>query len=174
MGPGPGAYLQATTRPGAKLPHAWLVGTDGKRVSTLDVIGGDKFTVLTGLSGQAWVQAANALDLPFLRTVVVGEPGYQDPYHYWHKIREIDEAGVLLVRPDGYIAYRSSTPVWDADIATELLADALSGVLARPVTTARPPPRNPPSSDPQGSAGTGWCAGRAQAHPNQPIGPPDQ
>ena len=82
------------------------------------------------------MQAANALDLPFLRTVVVGEPGYQDPYHYWHKIREIDEAGVLLVRPDGYIAYRVSTPVWDADTATELLADALSGVLARPVTTA--------------------------------------
>ena len=25
-------YLQATTRPGAKLPHAWLVGTDGRRV----------------------------------------------------------------------------------------------------------------------------------------------
>jgi 2,4-dichlorophenol 6-monooxygenase len=132
----PELYLQATTRPGAKLPHAWLVGTDGKRVSTLDVTGGDKFTVLTGLSGQAWVQAANALDLPFLRTVVVGQPGYQDPYHYWHKIRGIDEAGVLLVRPDGYIAYRVSTPVWDADTATELLADALSGVLARPVTTA--------------------------------------
>ena len=32
-------YLQATTRPGAKLPHAWLVGADGHRVSTLDVTG---------------------------------------------------------------------------------------------------------------------------------------
>ena len=32
-------YLQATTRPGAKLPHAWLVGADGRRVSTLDVTG---------------------------------------------------------------------------------------------------------------------------------------
>jgi 2,4-dichlorophenol 6-monooxygenase len=127
-------YLQATTRPGAKLPHAWLVGADGKRVSTLDVVGGDKLTVLTGLSGQAWVQAARVLDLPFLRTVVVGEPGYEDPYCYWARAREIDEAGVLLVRPDGYVAYRVSTPVYDATQATDLLAQALSTVLARPVT----------------------------------------
>ena len=51
-------YLQATTRPGAKLPHAWLVGADGHRVSTLDVTGKGKMTLLTGLSGQAWKHAA--------------------------------------------------------------------------------------------------------------------
>ena len=51
-------HLQATTRPGAKLPHAWLVGDDGRRVSTLDVTGKGKFTLVTGLSGQAWVEAA--------------------------------------------------------------------------------------------------------------------
>ena len=27
----PELHLQATTRPGAKFPHAWLVGTDGRR-----------------------------------------------------------------------------------------------------------------------------------------------
>ena len=51
-------YLQATTRPGAKLPHAWLVDADGNRVSTLDVTGKGKMTLLTGLGGQAWKHAA--------------------------------------------------------------------------------------------------------------------
>jgi 2,4-dichlorophenol 6-monooxygenase len=127
-------YLQATTRPGAKLPHAWLVGADGRRTSTLDVVAGDKITVLTGLSGQAWVAAAKALNLPFLRTVAVGEPGYEDPYCYWARVREIDEAGVLLVRPDGYVAYRVTHAVYDTAEATEQLAQALSTVLARPIT----------------------------------------
>ncbi|MEV4644979.1 FAD-dependent monooxygenase [Saccharopolyspora sp. NPDC049357] len=124
-------YLQATTRPGAKLPHAWLVGTEGTRVSTLDVVGRGKMTLLTGLAGQAWKHAADKLDLPFLRTVVVGEEGALDPYGYWNRIREIDEAGALLVRPDGYVAWRHSTAVWDDTTALHQLEEALSAVLGR-------------------------------------------
>jgi 2,4-dichlorophenol 6-monooxygenase len=47
-------YNQPTTRPGAKIPHAWLVGPDGTRMSTLDVTGKGLFTVVTGLAGTAW------------------------------------------------------------------------------------------------------------------------
>jgi 2,4-dichlorophenol 6-monooxygenase len=129
----PELYLQATTRPGAKLPHAWLVGPDGTRVSTLDVTGKGEMTLLTGLAGQAWKHAAQQLDLPFLRTVVVGEPGTIDPYGYWHQVREIHEAGALLVRPDGYVAWRRSTPVWDDAEALHQLKEALTAILAQPV-----------------------------------------
>lgn len=122
-------HVQPTTRPGAKLPHAWLVGADGHRISTLDVTGGGKFTLLTGLSGQAWKTAAQNLQLEFLDTIVVGEPGYEDPYAYWARVREINEAGALLVRPDGHIAWRQSTAVWDETEAQELLAQALSDIL---------------------------------------------
>jgi 2,4-dichlorophenol 6-monooxygenase len=126
-------YLQATTRPGAKLPHAWLVGPDGNRISTLDVTGKGKLTLLTGIGGQAWKRAAQKLDLPFLRTVVVGEPGTIDPYGYWRDVRETDEAGALLIRPDGYVAWRQTTAVWDDDEALHQLTDALTAVLAQPV-----------------------------------------
>ncbi len=54
----PQLYLQATTRPGAKIPHAWLVGRDGRRVSTLDLTGRGAFKLVTGLAGQAWAEAA--------------------------------------------------------------------------------------------------------------------
>ncbi|WP_308817229.1 FAD-dependent monooxygenase [Pseudonocardia alni] len=126
-------YLQATTRPGAKLPHTWLVGPDGTRTSTLDVVGKGVLTLLTGLGGQAWKRAAQKLDLPLLRTVVVGEPGAIDPYGNWHRIREIHEAGALLVRPDGYIAWRHVPAVWDDAEALDQLGQALGQVLARPV-----------------------------------------
>ncbi len=124
-------YLQATTRPGAKLPHAWLVGADGTRMSTLDVTGKGQMTLLTGLGGQAWKRAATKLDVPYLRTVVVGEPGTIDPYGYWRQVREIDEAGALLVRPDGYIAWRHSAPIWDDTEALTSLENALTTILDR-------------------------------------------
>jgi 2,4-dichlorophenol 6-monooxygenase len=40
-------YLQATTRPGAKLPHVWLVDAGGGQVSTLDVTQKGKFSLVT-------------------------------------------------------------------------------------------------------------------------------
>jgi 2,4-dichlorophenol 6-monooxygenase len=130
-------YLQASTRPGAKLPHAWLVGPEGTRVSTLDVVGKGRTTLLTGLAGQAWKNAAGQLGLPFLRTVVVGEPGALDPYGYWHQIREIHEAGALLVRPDGVVAWRHSAPVWEQADARRVLKDALAAVLSLPAVVPR-------------------------------------
>lgn len=129
----PQLHVQPTTRPGAKLPHAWLVDATGHRVSTLDVTGHGKFSLVTGLSGQAWKQAAERLDLPYLRTVVVGEPGYEDPYAYWAKARETEEAGALLVRPDGYVAWRQLSSVWEADEAEAQLREALESILATPL-----------------------------------------
>ena len=73
------------------------------------------------------------LDLPVLRTVVVGEPGTADPYGYWRGAREVHEAGAVLVRPDGYVAWRHTPAVWDNDEALRRLTDALTAVLAQPV-----------------------------------------
>ncbi|MBC8742587.1 FAD-dependent monooxygenase [Paraburkholderia sp. UCT31] len=124
-------YLQATSRPGAKIPHAWLIDKHGARVSTLDVIGKGKFSLVTGLSGSAWVKAAEELGLPFLRTVVTGANDSQDPYCDWQRVREVSEAGALLVRPDGYVAWRQSENVFDAAMAKGLLQSALSDVLGK-------------------------------------------
>jgi 2,4-dichlorophenol 6-monooxygenase len=124
-------YLQATTRPGAKLPHVWLVDEHGARVSTLDVTGKGRFSLLTGLAGGAWVQAAQGLGLPFLRTVVVGEKGAEDPYGAWARVRGVHEAGAVLVRPDGYVAWRRSDAVWDVDEARRELAGVFDAILGQ-------------------------------------------
>jgi 2,4-dichlorophenol 6-monooxygenase len=125
----PELYAQPSCRPGAKLPHVWLVGRDGRRLSTLDVVGNGKFSVVTGLAGHAWQNAAESLGLSWLRTVVIGSPGAADPYGEWWAVREIEEAGVLLVRPDGHIAWRHIKAIWDINDAITLLTAALSRVL---------------------------------------------
>lgn len=132
----PQLYLQATTRPGAKIPHAWLIGADGRRVSTLDLVGKGRFTLVTGIAGQAWVQGAKALDLPYLDTLVIGTASAQDVYCNWHAVREIEEAGALLVRPDGVVAWRHSTGVAGANEARRELENALSTVLAKSLEQA--------------------------------------
>ncbi|MEJ8815963.1 FAD-dependent monooxygenase [Variovorax ureilyticus] len=121
--------VQPTTRPGAKLPHAWLVGQDGRRVSTLDLVGKGKVSLVTGIAGQAWADAANEMGLPFLRTVVIGRPAAQDVYCSWHAVREIEEAGALLVRPDGVVAWRRHVGVADSAQAREELEQALASLL---------------------------------------------
>lgn len=127
----PTLYLQATTRPGAKLPHAWLVGPDGLRVSTLDVTGHGQFTLLTGLSGQTWRGAVERLGAPFLRLVIIGEGAVEDPYCHWPEVSEAEEAGAVLVRPDGYVAWRHRAAVWQAGEAETLLREALTRILGK-------------------------------------------
>lgn len=118
-----------STRPGSKIPHAWLVGPDGKRVSTLDVVGKGRFTLITGASGAAWEEAVAELDLPFLDILRIDVGDIRDPYRYWARIREIDEAGVLLVRPDGAIAWRHADAVRDGETANRQLRFAMSNTL---------------------------------------------
>ena len=127
----PELYHQPTTHPGARLPHAWLHrGTE--RVSTLDLPGPGRLTLLTGIGGAPWQDAATRVAEHLgieLTTATIG-PGcaYEDLTGDWSRLREIAEAGCLLVRPDGHIAWRH------ADLApdpTRALTAALSQLLDR-------------------------------------------
>jgi len=52
-------YYHSTSWPGARLPHCW-VECDGRLVSTRDLAAGGRFALLTGIGGEAWVEAARA------------------------------------------------------------------------------------------------------------------
>jgi 2,4-dichlorophenol 6-monooxygenase len=127
-------YCQPSTRPGAKLPHAWLAGDHGQRLSTLDLVGGGRFTVVTGVSGLSWEAAARGcagrlgIEIGVAR---IGAAGMRDAYGEWARVREIDEDGCLLVRPDGYIAWRQPGAPPDDRQAAGQLAGALSRILSR-------------------------------------------
>lgn len=132
----PELYVQSTTRPGAKIPHAWLVGTDGRRRSTLDIVAGPHLTLVTGPSGGDWIAAVEAIGHPRVRATVIGDPGAEDLYFEWARVREIDEAGAVLVRPDGVVAWRAFHAPESANAAVQLLDGAIRRVLALPLAAA--------------------------------------
>jgi 2,4-dichlorophenol 6-monooxygenase len=130
----PELFAQPTTWPGGKLPHTWVT-VGGHRISTLDLAGKGRFTVVTGIGGQPWLDAAAELGAKRgleITPVSIG-PGqpYEDPYGTWAGLREIDDGGVLLVRPDLYIAGRQLGAPADAAQARDWLAAVLAQVLGR-------------------------------------------
>jgi 2,4-dichlorophenol 6-monooxygenase len=135
----------------AKIPHAWLVGPGGTRVSTLDVTGKGLFTVVTGLAGTAWKDAVRHLDLPFLRIVVTGTPEAQDLYCEWQRVRGIEESGALLVRPDRVVAWRDKEGTLDAEEAAEKLSAAIRAVLDLTDLSAIPREKQPEPSKASGT-----------------------
>jgi 2,4-dichlorophenol 6-monooxygenase len=132
----PELHAQHTTRPGAKLPHTWLIDAAGRRISTLDLVGHGRMTLVTGLAGRAWEQAVCRLARPYLSCAVIGDPEGQDVYATWAELREITEGGAILVRPDGYIAWRHPETVDDPEEARQALEAALARVLSTPAQTA--------------------------------------
>lgn len=118
----PEIYAQASTRPGCKTPHAWLVTEEGVRTSILDLLPLAKLTLITGLSGDLWGEALKEMNADaYVAQVIVGSPGAEDLYGSWQRVREISENGMLLVRPDGYIAARvDSAPASRTEVKSAL------------------------------------------------------
>jgi len=102
-----------STRPGGRLPHAWVV-RGGRRVSTLDLVPPDRYTLVTGSAG--WAAAGDALvDGPVPLTVVRVGHDVADPDGAWATVSGIGDTGALLVRPDQHVAWRSSGAVEDPE-----------------------------------------------------------
>ena len=127
----PELYFQPSTVPGARLPHVW-VGDSTRKLSTLDLAPYTRFTLITGIAGQAWAHAAATvardLGVP-LEAVVIG-PGCEvtDIYYDWARIREVEEDGALLVRPDKHIGWRSMDLTEDPEAS---LRQAMKSLLGR-------------------------------------------
>ncbi|MGH8227230.1 MAG: FAD-dependent oxidoreductase [Steroidobacteraceae bacterium] len=95
-------------RPGTRVPFAALE-RDGKPTSLLDQVGGG-FVLASGPRGQAWIAAARRLakenSLP-LTTLHLSTDAI-DPEGTWTRRHGIGHDGAILMRPDGFVAWRSS------------------------------------------------------------------
>jgi len=95
-------------RPGSRAPHAWLM-RGGERVSTIDLTG--HLLLLAGPDGAAWVQAAARVAERYgglaLDAYRVGKE-LADPEGRFTQAYGISSSGASLLRPDGYIAWRSA------------------------------------------------------------------
>ncbi len=113
---------------GTRAPHAWI-RRDGRRISTLDLFDG-RLTLLTGRRGGPWRRGAAAIAAagPPITVLSVGCELQDDDGTFADRYA-LGDTGAVLVRPDGYVAWRSS--------ATDAAADLRRGVdlvLGRPAS----------------------------------------
>ncbi len=107
-------HYQPTTWPGARVPHVWVFDHDsGEKSSTLDLTGRGRFTILTGIGGEGWEEAAKAIGQEMGVDLIVHVIGprrkYVDHVGDWARAREVTDSGCVLVRPDHHVAWRVDT-----------------------------------------------------------------
>jgi 2-polyprenyl-6-methoxyphenol hydroxylase-like FAD-dependent oxidoreductase len=156
LDPGPGS--------GGRAPHAWLRNGAGM-VSTIDLFDG-RLTVLTGPAGAPWRQATAGLaatGLP-ITAVAIGTDLVPVDDAFAERYR-LPDAGAVLVRPDGFVAWRQDHPGTDAGAALAAAVDRTLGrsAPARPVATVTAPARPAPPA----------AAARSvpRRHPSRPAPP---
>jgi len=115
--------------PGARLPHAWMRGDRGE--SLLDRVPLDRFLLLAGPAGNAWLDALRTLPDRDVDGLQVSAANLSD-LDGWLQSAGIGAQGALLVRPDQHVAWRS--PGASADAARELRR-AIDQILAGPPAT---------------------------------------
>jgi hypothetical protein len=124
-------YVQ-NARPGSRAPHLW-VERAGRGMSTLDLFG-TGFVLITGQEGGRWVSAAQDVcgssGLP-LKAVTVGSDGdLQADSTRWQEPYGVGPDGAVLVRPDGFVGWRS--PEMRPDPRAEL-SRAVGQIIARAI-----------------------------------------
>ena len=117
-------------KPGWRAPHLWVrTQAGGHRVSTVELLDGG-FVMLAGPQGQAWCDAARAIDgPPHILGYRVAADGDLVPEHAdICALYGIAPDGAVLVRPDGHVAFRAPHTTADPKAA---LRGALDQVLQR-------------------------------------------
>lgn len=126
-------HYQPTTWAGARIPHVWLFDHEtGAKHSTLDLCGKGRFTIFTGIGGEAWETAAAEVGPEFGLDIVVRVVGPRrkvvDHTGDWARAREVTDSGCILVRPDQHVAWRAEA-MTDSPAAD--LRRVLKKILAR-------------------------------------------
>ncbi|KAJ9653206.1 hypothetical protein H2201_009166 [Coniosporium apollinis] len=122
--------------PGSRLPHTWIVdkSSPDKQTSTLDLVK-TNFVLIATDDRSPWIQAANDVSLKIDTLVLSAESSpFADPLEKVKNLFKLREDEALLVRPDGYIAWRA--PREGGGHSAKLQA-ALDNVL-KPCVTALP------------------------------------
>ena len=101
--------LQLEAAPGTRAPHVWLE-RQGKRISTLDLFS-TQFVLLVSELGSSWLEAAHALisqqKYELVAYSVGDEADLIDREHQWASTYKMVPGGAILIRPDGFVAWRT-------------------------------------------------------------------
>ncbi|WP_020674071.1 FAD-dependent monooxygenase [Amycolatopsis nigrescens] len=109
--------LDDHAEPGRRFPHHWVESG----VSTLDLAGSD-WTVFTGLPGTPWLSAAGTVGAEF---------GVRVRAHRLTEDSGLAPDGAVLVRPDGFVGWRTANLDADPERALRSVFGRILGRTAR-------------------------------------------
>jgi len=93
---------------GARFPHAWVTKGE-KEISTLDLVGKGKFSLLVGVMGRSWIDSARqkiaGLAIPFSFYIIGPGGDVEDIYFDMRSRLDFQEDMFVLIRPDGHVAW---------------------------------------------------------------------
>jgi hypothetical protein len=120
----PNLYYEPHTFPGGRLPHVWLnTSVPGAQISTLDLAGKGRFSLFISWDGEEWRSGAKVVSEKLGVGIVVFAIGmgleYEAVYRDWYNLREVDDDGYVLVRPDRSVAWKSKTLTKDCEADLE-------------------------------------------------------
>lgn len=130
-------YHMRSTHPGRRLPHAWLnkACPSQKAISTIDLAGKGRFALFTGIGGEAWRPAAEAVAAMIghglqieVFSIGFGQE-WEDVYDEWVNVREVEDSGAVLVRPDRFVAWRSRAAECDGGGCERKLLEVMRSCL---------------------------------------------
>ena len=123
-------FYEPTTYPGARIPHAWVYNKKGVKHSLLDLCGKGNFSIFTGIGGEEWLKAAKNIETQLgikIQCNIIGpDQDFEDHAGEWSSIREISDSGLILVRPDQHICWRSKDMISNS---SEKLMDVMKKIL---------------------------------------------
>ncbi|MFB4343262.1 MULTISPECIES: FAD-dependent monooxygenase [Bacillus] len=105
--------VQLNGRPGTRAPH--FIGMyEEKEVSVLDLLGND-FVLLTGAENDSWAESAHTVSAKLGVNIKVYRVGLSGNFiaqeDIFSKLYGIENGGAVLIRPDGFIGWRSEKAV---------------------------------------------------------------
>lgn len=124
----------STGRAGSRAPHVWLV-RDGREISTLDLFSRE-YVLMGGPEATAWQRAvqsaASVLSLP-LASFAVDRDALRDRDARFLSAYGVSATGAVLVRPDGFVAWRAVDETGASSGSAHAVLAALLGRGAGPM-----------------------------------------
>lgn len=119
---------ELTGQPGTRVPCLWLE-RQGSRISSLDLLDG-RFVLLAGPAGTVWRKAIQAAADRLGVRVAAFQIAVDlvDTENKWQAKMGVSPDGAVLLRPDGFVAWRSRAVTADP---VSTLVQVLSQVLCR-------------------------------------------
>ncbi|WP_116443070.1 FAD-dependent oxidoreductase [Bacillus wiedmannii] len=120
--------VELNGRPGTRAPHFFGM-YEGEKVSILDLFG-NNFVLLTEVENSSWVEAV--FDVSFKLGIIIkmyrvgGSGDFIAQENVFRELYGIENGGAVLIRPDGFIGWRSEKAVVNPAV---MLEEVMSNLL---------------------------------------------